>query len=89
MGRTIVGIDVGSKKVCTLVGEVDDDRHVRVIGVGMAPARGIRRGVVTNVTEATVSIAASVEKAERTSGYKIERAYIGLSGTHVSSTAVG
>jgi cell division protein FtsA len=85
LGRTIVGIDIGSNKVCTLVGEVDDDRHVRVIGVGMAPARGIRRGVVTNVSEATVSIAASVEKAERTSGYKIERAYIGLSGTHISS----
>jgi cell division protein FtsA len=85
LGRTIVGIDAGSSKVCTLVGDVDDDGHVRVIGVGLAPARGIRRGVVTNVTEATASIAASVEKAERTSGYKIERAYIGLSGTHVSS----
>jgi cell division protein FtsA len=85
LGRTIVGIDVGSSKVCTLVGDVDDEGLVRVIGVGLAPARGIRRGVVTNVAEATASIAASVEKAERTSGYKIERAYIGLSGTHVSS----
>lgn len=85
MGRTIVGIDAGSSKVCTLVGDVDDEGHVRVIGVGLAPARGIRRGVVTNVAEATASIAASVEKAERTSGYKIERAYIGLSGTHISS----
>jgi cell division protein FtsA len=85
LGRTIVGIDAGSSKVCTLVGDVDDEGYVRVIGVGLTPARGIRRGVVTNVTEATASIAASVEKAERTSGYKIERAYIGLSGTHVSS----
>jgi cell division protein FtsA len=85
LGRTIVGIDAGSSKVCTLVGDVDDEGHVRVIGVGLAPARGIRRGVVTNVAEATASIAASVEKAERTSGYKIERAYIGLSGTHISS----
>jgi len=71
--------------VCTLVGEVDDERRVRVIGVGLVPARGIRRGVVTNVPEATAAIAASVEKAERTSGYSIERAYVGLSGTHVSS----
>jgi cell division protein FtsA len=85
MGRTIVGIDVGSSKICTLVGEVDEDGQVRVIGVGLVPARGIRRGVVVNVMEATAAIAASVEKAERTSGYKIERAYVGLSGTHVSS----
>jgi cell division protein FtsA len=85
MGRTIVGIDVGSSKICTLVGEVDEEGQVRVIGVGLVPARGIRRGVVINVMEATAAIAASVEKAERTSGYKIERAYAGLSGTHVSS----
>jgi cell division protein FtsA len=85
VGRTIVGIDVGSSKVCTLVGEVDDERDVRVIGVGLVPSRGVRKGVVVNVADATAAIAASVEKAERTSGYQIERAYVGLSGTHVSS----
>jgi cell division protein FtsA len=85
VGRTIVGIDVGSSKVCTLVGEVDDEGDVRVIGVGLVPSRGVRKGVVVNVADATAAIAASVEKAERTSGYQIERAYVGLSGTHVSS----
>jgi len=80
-----VGIDVGSSKVCTLVGEVDDEGDVRVIGVGLVPSRGIRKGVVVNVADAMGAIAASVEKAERTSGYKIERAYVGLSGTHLSS----
>ncbi|MBE9509068.1 MAG: cell division protein FtsA [Chloroflexi bacterium] len=85
MERTVVGIDVGSSKVCTLVGEVDDEGDVRVIGVGLVPSRGIRKGVVVNVADATGAIAASVEKAERTSGYKIERAYVGLSGTHLSS----
>nr|HID14226.1 cell division protein FtsA [Anaerolineae bacterium] len=85
MERTIVGIDVGSSKVCTLVGEVDEEGDVRVIGVGLVPSRGIRKGVVVNVAEATAAIAASVEKAERTSGYEIGRAYVGLSGTHISS----
>jgi cell division protein FtsA len=85
VGRTIVGIDVGTSKVCTLVGEVDDEGDVCVIGVGLAPSRGVRKGVVVNVADATASIAASVEKAERSSGYQIERAYVGLSGTHVSS----
>jgi cell division protein FtsA len=85
MGRTIVGIDVGSSKVCTLVGEVDDEGDVHVIGVGLVRSRGVRKGAVINVADATAAIAASVEQAERTSGYKIERAYIALSGTHVSS----
>ena len=85
MERTIVGIDVGSSKICTLVSEVNDEGDVRVIGVGLVPSRGIRKGVVVNVADATAAIAASVERAERTSGYEIERAYVGLSGTHVSS----
>ena len=85
MERTIVGIDVGSSKVCTLVGEVDDEGDLRMIGVGLVPSRGIRKGVVVNVADATAAIAASVEKAERTSGYKIERAYLSLSGAHLSS----
>jgi cell division protein FtsA len=83
--RTIVGIDVGSSKVCTLVGEVGDDGETRVIGAGEVDSRGIRKGVVINVADATASITASVEAAERMSGYKIERAYVGLSGTHISS----
>lgn len=85
MERTIVGLDVGSSKVCTLVGELDDEGHAQVIGIGVTPAQGIRKGVVVNVGDATAAIASSVEKAERMSGYKIERAYVGLSGTHISS----
>jgi len=64
---------------------VDEAGDVRVIGVGLAGSRGVRRGVVVNVLDATAAIATSIENAERTSGYKIERAYVGLSGTHVSS----
>ncbi|HIQ01328.1 MAG TPA: cell division protein FtsA [Anaerolineales bacterium] len=83
--RTVVGIDVGSSKVCTLVGEVREDGSLRIIGVGVAPSRGLRKGVVVNVAEATAAIAASVEEAERTSGYRIERAYVSLGGVHLSS----
>jgi cell division protein FtsA len=85
MERTIVGIDAGSSKVCTLVGEVDDDGAISVIGVGLVPAKGMRKGVVINVADATASITSSIEAAERMSGYQIERAYVGLSGTHLSS----
>jgi cell division protein FtsA len=71
--------------VCTLVGEVDDEGKTRIIGVGTVPSRGVRKGAVVNVSEATTAIAHSVEQAEQTSGYKIERAFISLSGTHISS----
>lgn len=85
MERTIVGIDVGTTKVCTLIGEVDKDEQISVVGVGVAPSHGLTKGVVVNVDDATKSIAASIEKAERVSGYRIEAAYLGLAGKHISS----
>jgi cell division protein FtsA len=83
--RTVVGIDVGSSKICTLVGEVRDNGDLRVVGVGLVPSRGLRKGVVVNVEDATSALSASVREAERTSGYKLERAYVGISGEHISS----
>ncbi|MCJ7737067.1 MAG: cell division protein FtsA [Anaerolineae bacterium] len=85
MDRIIVGIDVGSSKVCTLVGEITDEGQSRIVGVGIAPSAGLRKGVVVNVAQATGAITASVEAAEQTSGYQIQRAYVSLSGTHISS----
>lgn len=85
MERTIVGIDVGTTKVCTLIGEVDKDEQICVVGVGVAPSHGLTKGVVVDVEGATKSIAASIEKAERVSGYRIEAAYLGLAGKHISS----
>ena len=82
--RTVVGIDIGSSKVCTLVAEVGNGRP-RAIGVGLARSQGMRKGSVVNVTEASEAIRESVDKAERTSGYRIRSAFVGLSGLHVSS----
>jgi cell division protein FtsA len=83
--RTVVGIDVGTTKVCTLVGQMDGGSGLRIVGVGVVPSKGLRKGVVVNVSETTEAIAASVEKAERISGYKIEHAHVGVAGAHVSS----
>ena len=84
--QTIVGIDIGTTKICTLVGEVDVEGVLRIVGVGLAPSRGMRKGVVIDVRKATEAVAESVEKAERTSGYKITRANISLAGEHITST---
>ncbi len=85
MERTVVGIDVGSSKICTLVGEVGDNGDLRVVGVGLVPARGLRKGVVVNVEDAKAALSTSVKEAERTSGYKLERAFVSISGEHIAS----
>jgi len=82
---TIVGIDFGTTKVCTLVAEVEEDRSLRIIGVGIEPSRGMKRGVISDLNSATESIVRSVQKAQRTSAYEIRSALVSLAGTQVSS----
>ncbi len=84
MEETIVALDVGTTKVCTLLGELNEE-GLRIVGAGVAPSRGLRKGVVVNIEEATEAIVASLSKAEDISGYQIERAYVGVSGGHISS----
>ncbi|HEY7062138.1 MAG TPA: cell division protein FtsA [Chloroflexota bacterium] len=81
----VVGIDVGTTKVVTLIGEVLADGRVEVIGVGITPARGLRKGIVVSVEEAVDAIGASVRKAEQQSGFKLVGAYVGIAGGHVAS----
>lgn len=85
MDGTIVGIDVGTTKVCTLIGEPDPDGAARIVGLGIVPSAGLHKGIVVNVEEATAAIAASVEEAEKISGKSIARAYVGVTGEHISS----
>lgn len=86
MERVAACIDVGTTKICTLIGETDDAADgLRIVGVGVVPSRGIRKGVVVNVKETTDAILASLDKAERISGCEIESAYVGLAGAHISS----
>ena len=60
MGGTVVGIDVGTTKICSLVGEVDSADRLRIVGVGVVPSRGLRKGVIVSVDEAAGAIAASI-----------------------------
>jgi len=64
---------------------MDDGGALRIVGVGVVPSKGLRKGVVVNVNETTEAIAASVEKAQRVSGHEIERAHVGVAGAHISS----
>ena len=84
MENIIVGIDVGTTKICTLIGQVSDGLMPRIIGVGVVPSRGMRKGMIVNVHEATQAIARAVDKAERTAGVQVERAYVSMSGDHIT-----
>ncbi len=85
MDEIIVGIDVGTTKVCTLVGRVESEKSARIIGVGIEPSDGLRKGVIVDLAAATQAITRSVEKAEQTSGLEITTALVSLAGGHVSS----
>ena len=81
----IVGIDIGTSKICTLVARVEDGSNLRILGVGIEPSQGLRKGTVVDINAAAAAVTRSVEKAERTSGFEINAALVSLAGSHVSS----
>ncbi|HQX00673.1 MAG TPA: cell division protein FtsA [Anaerolineales bacterium] len=85
MDEIVVGIDVGTTKVCTLVGRVEDEKSIRILGVGIEPSDGIRKGIIVDLPAASQAIKRSVEKAESTSGLEITTGLVSLAGAHVAS----
>ena len=81
----VVGIDIGTTKVCTLVARVEAGDKLRILGVGIEPSQGIRKGTIIDLGAATRAISKSVEKAQRTSGLEITSALVSLAGSHVSA----
>src|SRR2546428_12858107 len=78
----LAGIDVGSSKICTLVAEVTPDDDLRVLGVGITPSQGVKKGMVDDIQKATDAISSSVERAERSSGSRIMSAHVSIGGNH-------
>ncbi len=83
--RTVAAIDVGTTKVCTIVADLNEGSAPRIVGVGIAKSVGLHKGLVVNINEARESIKESVRKAEQSSNYKVESAYVGVTGRHVTS----
>ena len=82
----LVGLDVGTSRIAAIVGEaIDDDDGLDIIGIGLADANGIRRGVVVNLEAAVESIKKAIEEAELTAGVEIDSVHLGLSGSHVKA----
>ena len=81
-GEIIVGLDIGTTKVCAVVGEVRPD-GVEIIGMGSHPSEGLRKGVVINIEHTVNSIKEAVEEAETIAGCEISAVYAGIAGGHV------
>jgi len=83
--RLIVGLDIGTSKVLAIVGEVNVDGDVEIIGYGHHPATGMRKGVVANIEETVTAIQRAVEEAELMAGCQIYSVFAGIAGAHINS----
>ena len=83
--RLIAGMDVGTSKIVTIVGEVNVDGTVEIIGLGTHPSRGLKKGVVVNIESTVASMQRAVEEAELMAGCQIHSVYAGIAGSHIRS----
>ncbi|OQX51161.1 cell division protein FtsA [candidate division CPR3 bacterium 4484_211] len=83
--RIISGIDIGSSKVVTIIGQVSEENGISIIGVSSVPSKGIKKGVVVDIDAAVDAISESLVGAERMAGYTVPSVYVTVDGTHVSS----
>lgn len=83
-GEIVVGLDVGTTKVCAVVGEVSED-GITILGVGSVPCRGLRKGIVSNIDWTVRSIKDAIESAQTMAGVEIRTVYAGVAGSHIRS----
>jgi cell division protein FtsA len=81
----LVGLDIGTTKVCAIVAEVGEDETVNIIGVGKSPSRGLKKGMVVNIESTVESIKKAVEEAELMAAVQIYSVYTGIAGSHIAS----
>lgn len=81
----LAGLDIGSTKVTVVIGTVNSENLLEIVGVGTSPNPGMRQGMVVNIEATTESIRKAREEAELMSGYKIQEVWLGVSGSHIQS----
>jgi cell division protein FtsA len=80
----VVGLDIGTTKICAIVAEVTEEGAINIIGVGASPSRGLRKGVVVNIESTIESIKKAVEEAELMAAVQINSVYTGIAGSHIA-----
>ena len=83
--RIIVGLDIGTTKICTVIGEIAADGVLDIIGEGTVPSDGLRKGVVVNLERTITSVRQSIAAAERVAGVEVKSAWVGVAGSHLKA----
>jgi len=81
--NVFVGLDIGTTKIACIIGEVDSNEELKIIGVGVAPSAGLRKGVVVNIEKTVRSIQKAVEEAELMAGVDVDEVWVGIAGDHI------
>lgn len=81
----IVGLDIGTTKICAVVGEVESDGLVEIKGIGLSESTGLRKGMVVNIEQTVQAIRAAIKEAELMAGCEIHSVYVGIAGKHILS----
>ncbi len=84
-GEHVVGLDIGTTKVCAIIGEKNREGDIEIIGVGETPSDGLHRGMVVNVDDTVESIKQAVDEAKFMAGVDVQGVYVGIAGKHIDS----
>ncbi|MCH7923595.1 MAG: cell division protein FtsA [Nitrospinae bacterium] len=82
-GEMVCGLDIGTTKICAIIGEPGEDGQLDIVGIGTYPSRGIRKGVVVNIESTVESAKGAVEEAELMAGVDVDSVYVGIAGGHI------
>ncbi len=82
---SIIGIDIGTTKICTVVTEIEPGNEPVILGIGHVPSRGLRKGVITNIEHTISSIRESKLQAEQAAGVAIDSAFVSMTGAHIQT----
>ncbi len=83
--KIVVGLDIGTTKVCAVVGSVDSQDRIHILGMGKAPSEGLNRGVVINIDKTVHAIQTAIQQAELASGIEVNSVIVGIAGDHIRS----
>ena len=79
----VAGLDIGTTKVCAVIGEINENGSLEITGVGICPSTGLRKGVVVNIEATLRSVSQAIEAAEMMSGREIHECWTGIGGSHI------
>ena len=84
-GDIIVGLDIGTTKICAVVAEIGKDMEKKIIGISTVPSKGLRKGVVVDMESTVHSVAEAISRAEEMAGVEVYSVFVGIAGEHIRS----